>query len=187
MSDTVDQSGASAGGDVVAGNKIVYNHNYTAQSSKVVEQLLEKLKAEIDKDAKVKSTIENLKFFYVRKSHDGVDGLEAKLIKGNRENELLHALEKKELFVKLLEKWSLYASAQEIFAYLLAKAEYEFTTFVFPKIGKVEDDQINTMVHDKIIAPTLLECGQDIFTLNHSVAMGMIYWLAEQCFIRWHQ
>jgi hypothetical protein len=79
--------------------------------------------------------IDALANFQMRKSVDGIDGLEAKLVAGQRQDELLmDALEKKEQFAKLLQKWPLYASAQEIFAYLLAKAEYEFNHFIHPQI-----------------------------------------------------
>jgi hypothetical protein len=91
------------------------------------------------------------------------------------------------MFVKLLEKWSLYASAQEIFAYLLAKAEYEFNYLIYPKIAESNVVEINQLVQELIVVPTIQECGTSVFTLNHGVAMGMLYWLAEQCFVRWHQ
>jgi vacuolar-type H+-ATPase subunit I/STV1 len=135
----VSQQGASAHGDVVGRDKIEHYHPASA-SPGVVQQLLEKLQAEIDKNEKVRHTVEALAHFQSRRSHDGIDGLEAKLKAGHRTDEYLSALEKKELFAKLLEKWSLYASAQEIFAFLLAKAEYEFNYFIYPQI--VELDQL---------------------------------------------
>jgi hypothetical protein len=184
----IDQSNASAGGDVVAGNKKVIKNFYAAPNpSGVVEQLLNKLQAEMHENEEVKHRIENLQYFYERKSIDGVDGLEAKLTAENRNNELYLALEKKEHFVKLLEKWSLYASAQEIFAFFLAKIEYEFSTFIFPKISTLGQSDIDQLINDRIVVPTISECGASVFTLNHVVVMGMIYWLAEQCFVRWHQ
>jgi hypothetical protein len=81
----------------------------------------------------------------------------------------------------------LYASAQEIFAYLLAKAEHEFSYIIHPQIPNLDPVAVNQLVNDRIVTPTLEECGCSVFTLNHAVVMGMIYWLAEQCFIRWHQ
>lgn len=186
----VRQEGASAQGDIVGRDKNeTHHHHYHAAATLpgIVEQLLVKLQGEIDKNEKVRHTIEALAHFQTRRSHDGIDGLEAKLKKANRENEILGALEKKEMFAKLLEKWSLYASAQEIFAFLLAKAEYEFNYLIYPKISTTDASEINQLVHDKIIMPTIEQCGTTVFTLNHSVAMGMLYWLAEQCFVRWHQ
>jgi vacuolar-type H+-ATPase subunit I/STV1 len=182
----VSQQGASAHGDVVGRDKIEHYHPASA-SPGVVQQLLEKLQAEIDKNEKVRHTVEALAHFQSRRSHDGIDGLEAKLKAGHRTDEYLSALEKKELFAKLLEKWSLYASAQEIFAFLLAKAEYEFNYFIYPQILELDQIGVNQLLNDRIIIPTIADCGSRVFVLNHSVAMGMVYWLAEQCFVRWHQ
>lgn len=183
----IDQRRASAQGDIVAGDKTEKHYHAPEQSAGIVEQLLKKLKVEIEENEEVKHTIEQLKHFYDKRSHDGIEGLEAKLEAGDRSDEYMIALEKKELFVKLLEEWSLYASAQEIFAYLLAKAEHEFTYFIHPEITKLEKVAVNQLVNDRIVDPLLQECGASVFSLNHSVMMGMLYWLAEQCFVRWHE
>jgi len=115
----VNQQNAAAGGNIVAGDMIVHNHPVATKSASIVEQLLHKLQKEIDENCKVRETIEALRYYYTRKSHDGVDGLEAKLKHSGRTHETFQALEKKELFAKVLEKWSLYASAQKIFVHLL--------------------------------------------------------------------
>lgn len=188
MSLQVNQKGASAQGDVVAGNKTVeVNNYYPSKHVRAVEQLLDKLQAEIEKNQKVRNTIEALAHFKPRQAQDGITGLKAKLEAGNRSNEYFDALEKKELFAKLLEKWSLYASAQEIFAYLLAQADYQFNYFVLPQIESLTEIEVNGLVDERIIIPTISECGASVFTLNHSTAMGMLYWLADLCFIRWHK
>lgn len=185
----VNQAGATAGVDVVAGDKIQITHNHAvpAKAASVVEQLLLKLQHEIETSAEVRETIESLRHYYNRKSHDGVDGLEAKLEKAGRKHETFHAFEKKELFAKLLDKWSLYASAQEIFVHLLAKAEHEFTMSVLPQLSALKEHEINEVIGEKIVEPIVQECGTTVFQMNHGVAMGMMYWLAEQCFVRWHQ
>lgn len=182
----VDQRDASAGRDIVGRDK-TENHFHGYRRPGVVEQLLTKLQAEIEQNSEIRHTVEALAHFRTRHSKDGIDGLEAKLTAGNRADEYYDALEKKELFVKLLEKWSLYASAQEIFAYLLAKADYEFNQFVHPQIDQLSRIEVNQIVKESIVLPAVGECGGAIFTINHSAAMGMVYWLAEQCFIRWHK
>ncbi|KIZ47323.1 MULTISPECIES: ABC-three component system protein [Rhodopseudomonas] len=186
MGPFVDQRDASADGDIVGRDKIE-NHFHGDRRLGVVEELLTKLQAEIEQNCQIRHTVEALAHFHTRRSRDGIDGLEAKLKAGNRDDEYYDALEKKELFAKLLEKWSLYASAQEIFAYLLAKTDYEFNQFVHPQIELLTRIQINQIVKEHIVVPTVGECGGAVFTINHSTAMGMIYWLAEQCFIRWHK
>jgi uncharacterized membrane protein YheB (UPF0754 family) len=184
---SVTQSGATAGKDIVGGDKIEFHHHVHAASIGIVEKLILKLKSEMRDNAQVQHTIDALANFQMRKSVDGIDGLEAKLVAGQRQDELMDALEKKEQFAKLLQKWSLYASAQEIFAYLLAKAEYEFNHFIYPQITTLPRIAINQIVHDRIVQTTIDECGVDVFVLNHGTALGMVYWLAEQCFVRWHK
>ena len=183
----VDQSGAAAGGDVIAGDK--YSTTYISNGGpvSVVDTLLEKLQAEIDENVETRQKIESLLYYYEKKSIDGIDGLEEKLKAGGREDETFFALEKKELFAKTLERWSLYASAQEIFVYLLAKVDHEFSMHIHPQVGTLPSHEINEIVTQKIIEPVVAECGATIFKMNHALAMGMIYWLAEQCFVRWHK
>ncbi len=186
MSLKVDQAGATAHGDIVGRDKHEQHIHLPRRTPGVVEQLLNKLQKEVENNQHVRHTIELLAYFQRRRSHDGIEGLEAKLEAAARSDEYLDAIEKKELFAKLLERWSLYASAQEIFAHLLAKAEYEFTYVVRPQLYSLSKVQANALVRDQIIVPIVEECGSTVFTINYSTAMGMIYWLAEQCFVRWH-
>ena len=183
----VNQSGSTAGGDIVARDKVEHHYYAASAPSGVVEKLVLKLKSEIETNLQVQHTVDALANFQTRRSVDGIEGLEAKLTAANRQEEIWDALDKKEQFAKLLQKWSLYASAQEIFAYLLAKAEFEFKHFVYPRIPDLSVMEVDQIVHDRIVETTINEVGADVFILNHSTAMGMLYWLAEQCFVRWHK
>jgi hypothetical protein len=142
-----------------------------------VEKLLEKLHAEIAKSENTLNIIESLARYYEERSHDGVKGLKNKLDAAGRSAEYEDAIEKKEMFAKLLEKWSLYASAQEIFVHLLARAEHEFNLIIYPQITNLKPYEVNQLVTEKIVAPTVAECGSTVFNVNHGTAMGMIYWL----------
>lgn len=187
----VNQKGASAGLDLVGRDKIT---NYTmlpAKAATKIELLLEKLTKEIDSNERVRDTLDSLSRFHKKRTIDGVDGLEAKLKVGGREYEIFDALEKKELFSKLLERYSHYASAQEILACLLAcllaRVEYNFQSFVYPQVDGLSIVEINELVDIRIIEPTITDCGVGVLSMDHSVAMGMVYWLAEQCYVRWHK
>ncbi|RON95440.1 hypothetical protein BK672_10980 [Pseudomonas fluorescens] len=183
----VNQKGASAGLDLVGRDKIT---NYTVLPAKAVtkiELLLEKLTKEIDSNERVRDTLDSLSRFHKKRTIDGIDGLEAKLKAGGREYETFDALEKKELFSKLLERYSHYASAQEILACLLARVEYNFQSFVYPQVDGLSIVEINELVDARIIEPTIIDCGVGVLSMDHSVAMGMVYWLAEQCYVRWHK
>ncbi len=148
---------------------------------------MQKLNAELEGDEQVRHTIEKLQRYYTNRARDGVVGLEAKLIKAGREQTYLDAIEMKEMFAKLLEQWSLYASAQQIFVYLLARAERQFNDLILPQIPALDTAGVNALVNDLIVEPTVMECGASVFEIDHNTAMGMIYWLAEQCFVRWHK
>lgn len=189
-SSTTNQSGARASQNVVGRdliNNITYNHLHNSSSARAIEILLTKLEEEIRSDAHTQDTIDRLQRYRSRQKYDEIAGLEAKLSASNRSYEYIQALEMKELFSKLLERFSLYASAQEILAYLLARVEYNFTQFIYPQINSLSIVEINELVDQKIVEPTIRECGASTFAMDHSLAMGMIYWLADQCFVRWHR
>src|SRR5262245_41948452 len=123
VSTEVNQAGATAHGNIVGGHNIEFHEHHASAGGGVVEALLIKLKSEIEDKVHTSETIDRLQRFYERRAHDDIVGLQAKLKEGGREAEYRDALERKEMFAKLLERWSLYASAQLIFAHLLARAE----------------------------------------------------------------
>lgn len=176
-----NQQNARAAGSIVGRDFI----NVEAKKG-LVEKLLDKLKHQYECDERTQATIDELARYHTRRASDGIDGLEAKLEAGGRSAYYDDAIEKKEMFAKLLEKWSLYSSAQEIFVHILAKAENEFTQVIYGQIPKKEPEEINAMVIDRIVNPIVEECGGDLIAVNHNLVQGMVYWLAEQCFIKWH-
>lgn len=200
----VDQSRSKVGGDQVAGDKVagpkvagdVFGDNAVKiekqynvqlpQSASVIEKLLHKLQHEIEQNIQYNETIVRLQRYHGGIAHDDVKGLVAKLTHSGRAAQVDIALEQKEEFAKLLETWSLYLSAQEIFVYLLARAENVFTTEVMPELGTSTIGQINRQINRDIVGPIVEECAVTVLQIDHVTAMGMLYWLAEQCFIRWH-
>ena len=180
----IDQSRSAVQGSQIAGDQ---NNFYAPPPASPIEKLLSKLDSEIEKQQHIQHTIDRLLRFQKAIAPDGVSGLEAKLVYANREGEIYEALEKKEVFAKLLEKYSLYASAQELFVVLLARAEYQFSRFVYPQVDALSIVEINALIDERIVAPTVQECGASVVAIDHNVALGMIFWLAEQCYVRWHQ
>ncbi|WP_031371021.1 ABC-three component system protein [Lysobacter antibioticus] len=182
----VNQKGASAGGDVVGRDKMEVHHHPVPPKLSKLEKLKERLLQEVADGRCSSEIIEQLRYFQKKVPEDGIAGLEAKLEASGRTAQLMIALEMKEQFAKLLEKWSLYASAQEIFAHLLAMAEYKYSHQIFPLVSEVGPVEFDELIDQKIIVPAIDELGIDVFALDHRTAMGMIYWLAEQCRLRWH-
>jgi hypothetical protein len=177
----VDQAHAQAGGDVVGRDKYVH------ESPKgMIEKLLLRLREQYECNQQVQITMDELARYHLRRASDGVTGLEAKLKAAGRSDSYDDAIEKKEMFAKLLQKWSLYSSAQQIFVHILAKAETEFNSVIYLQIPSKTEAEINALVLDRIVKPIVEECSSELMGVNYNLVHGMIYWLAEQCFIRWH-
>lgn len=178
---TVTQTNAQAGGDITGRDKI------TVEAPKrMVEKLLLRLQEQYSGNEETRSTIDELARYHTRRASDGVSGLEAKLTAAGRSDSYDDAIEKKEMFAKLLQKWSLYSSAQLIFVHILAKAENEFTQVIYPQIPQKTEAEINALVLERIVHPIVEECSSELMGVSSNLVQGMIYWLAEQCFIRWH-
>lgn len=179
----VSQQHSSAGGDIVAGDKVT---TYNVAPKSKIEKLLTKLQEQYDGDHETQSIIDELARYHSRRASDGIYGLEGKLDAAGKSDCFTDAIEKKEMFAKLLQKWTMYSSAQSKFSHILAKAEIEFTQVIYPQIPEKSEADINALVVERIVNPIVEECCDDLMAINHNVVQGMVYWLAEQCFIRWH-
>lgn len=189
-----DQSGSQVGGDQVGGNKtvVVEIHNpapIELGGYNALEKLSSKLTEECLGGETADGTIESLSYYKrQRAAKDGIVGLKAKLDKVDRSDDFEDALDQKVLFASLLEEWSYYASAQEIFAHLLSRIKRKHQTTIFPYIKELPKHVIDDMVDKSIIEPVISDCGAvQEFHVNYDIALGMYYWLADQCFIRWHE
>lgn len=186
----VSQKNITAGRDNVGGNQYnsqlqtnIYNSNVI--SSRIVA-LMQQLADEVKNDIQKQNFIDTLQFYHERYSHDGVDGLEGKLAHAGRADEIDLALKKKELFTRLLAKYSMFDSAQQIFAYMLSKIEQDYLVYVLPNVESLTPAEIDQLIHERLVLPTVVEVGAGVFSINAALACGMVYWLAEQCYIRWH-
>lgn len=49
---------------------------------------------------------------------------------------------------------------------------------------------VECVVEEKIINPTIAEIdasvGSDHLLITHTLIKGMIFWLADRCWVRWH-
>lgn len=179
----VSQQHSKAGGDIVGGDKVT---NFNAAPKSKIEKLLLKLQEQYDGDQETQKIIDELARYHSRRASDGIFGLENKLEAAGKSDCFDDAIEKKEMFAKLLQRWTMYSSAQSIFSHILAKAEIEFTQVIYPQIPEKSEAEVNALVIERIVNPIVEECADDLMAINHNVVQGMVYWLAEQCFIRWH-
>jgi hypothetical protein len=178
----VDQRGANAGGDLVAGSKNVQVLPRQTQ----LEGWIRRLESEQPDLGRIRDFVDNLQIYFNPRPYDEVVGLEAKLQHAGRESQCLRALQMKEAFSKLLERWQAYSAAQEIFAYFLAKIDACFETDIVPILATESSAAIDQMIKSKLVDPILEEMSLAPFMLNANHVFGMVYWLAEQCYVRWH-
>jgi len=157
-------------------------------NSSQIPGLLERLDEEISHgDACIDGFIDDLQMFQDRRSSGTLVGLEAKLNDADRADQVEGAQEKKELFAKLLAKMQHYPSAQKIFALFLARINDVFENHISPHASTMDRQKIDQIIDEKIIMPTISDMGSGFehFTLNHAHVRGMIYWLADRCYVRW--
>ncbi|KQS91126.1 hypothetical protein ASG42_11620 [Rhizobium sp. Leaf391] len=192
IGDTTTQKAIEAGRDNAGGsitntnsNNHVFNVNFADEKSPIAAWMA-LLAEEIKTNQHVSDFIDTLQMYHEKHSHDGIDGLEAKLTHSGRSGETSLALRKKELFTRLLARYSMFDSAQQIFAYLLSKVEQDFRSYVLPNLAGSSAAEIDHLFGDYLIAPCANEIKSGVFCLNAAIATGMVYWLAEQCYIRWH-
>jgi len=187
---SVNQSKSKAGGDIAGGDiKKSFHFETRADAYEATERLAKRLRCEVEDDQTVDFTIANLAYYKRRKqAADDVVGLQEKLRAAKRSDLWEDALDQKVEFEKLLEEWSLYASAQEIFAHILAKVERTFKGQVVPHLSGIEPSVADKLVDDLIVTPVVNECSKvEHFFINTNRALGMLYWLADQCFVKWHK
>lgn len=184
----VNQSGSSAGHDITGRDKITTTiHNNYGRVLTQLELWMQKLESQIKDNQTTKELIEELQYYYKKRSSDGVDGLEAKLEAAKGGEYLEDAVEVKHLFDKRLDKFNHFTAAQNIFAILLARIENDFITKIRPKIGEYSFDELDTLARTLIVAEVRKEIPGGELTLTENHILGMIYWLADQCFVRWHK
>lgn len=184
----VTQQDISAGRDNIGRDQINTNINLNLNGEKSpIAAWMAKLEIEISNNQQVAHFIDTLQMYQERHSHDGVSGLENKLTHSGRNQEAVNlALQKKELFTRLMAKYAMFDSAQNIFAYLLSKLENDFRVYVLPNIAGTPAHEVDALFTQYLVGPCADEIKSGVFCLNAAIASGMIYWLAEQCYIRWH-
>jgi len=181
----VDQRNASAGSSIIGrDDNSVVNINF--RGNERVRDLVQRLDREIASDETRNQWIDSLQFFEEPYSPDGVIGLEAKLVRCGRPDKLTLALRHKELFVKFLSKYALYGAAQELLALCLHRVHQEFETHIHPVCGESSITELDQIISRKVVSAVVEEYGLGTFALDHGLVLGMTYWLAERCYVRWH-
>lgn len=148
-------------------------------------QLIERYKAETEKDRNLREMVAKLREWHERPEGD-VIGLEEKLLRGGRPDLVDFAVVAKEKFARVMMRHENSPAAQEIFAHVLAQVWVLFTELVYPRlVAKDPPQEIGRLLVDDIYPriDTLLE--QNPLGLDQAQIKGMIFWLTGNCHLKW--
>lgn len=150
--------------------------------------LLQRLSSEINLEQKqnIEQFISDL-YLYVQKRDQQDDDLETKLKSANRATEINNAEQSLEAFTMLLEEYQHFPSGQKLFGYFLGRIHDVFSFQILNRINNLNDADIDKIIQCEIIDRTISDMGAGFehFILTHKHVRGMIYYLADRCFVRW--
>jgi hypothetical protein len=194
--ESTDQSNSNVGRDQagrdIHNNTTVNNFASTrpvSLASSQVPTILQKLAKQMAGNIRHSGFIAELELYVDNRSSKTVIGLEEKLEKIGRQRDYGDARLKKEAFAKMLFKHQHWEAAQQLFAYFLSLIEAEFTRRVIPHCGKLTIEQIDEIVGKHIVDRIKDEIGpgHEELIITDLHIQGMIFWLADKCYVRWHQ
>jgi hypothetical protein len=181
---TTTQSDISAGGDIAGGN---ITKNVIEAPRTPMSHLLQRLRNEVRADSDFKQTIQHLQHFLDQSQTAKILGVEEKLKRAGRQDEIEEALLGKERFAKRLQAHMFSPVAQEIFACILGKLEVSFKTKIKPLVlaGKSRID-IDSILLDNVINPCFDGLETNDLQLYLPDLRDMLYFLTGNCHINWH-
>lgn len=152
--------------------------------------LLKKLDAEVEEEATIAGFIDELQIFVDHREEEDIEGLENKLEYVGRKKEITLALRKKEIFQKRMIMYEHFSSAQKIYAIFLSKIHEVFEANIMNQGQTLKRAEVEDIIEEKIVKPIMADIdgcgGSDHIFINESHVRGMIFWLADRCWVRWH-
>jgi hypothetical protein len=149
-----------------------------------INRLTQKYQQEKSSSAEFRQTVERLEHYQTLTGPTLT--LEEKLTQGGRADMIEFALKTKEMFTKKLAKHSLYESAQQIHAFLLAEVYTRYHDHVYQHVCKNDPpDVINALIRTQIIDPLLGILGDNVLGHYADEINGMLYFLTGNCHIKW--
>lgn len=148
-------------------------------------QLIERYKAETEKDRNLREMVAKLREWHERPEGD-VIGLEEKLLRGGRPDLVDFAVVAKEKFARVMMRHENSPAAQEIFAYVLAQVWVIFTDMVYPRlVAKDPPDVISRLLVENIYPRIDALLEENPLGLDQAQIKGMIFWLTGNCHLKW--
>ena len=185
----VSQSNNEVEGDLAGNNinKQTYNFGSSSIGGKSqLEKLYDRLEKERQSSQVFSEIIDELLHFKSNVDETDFIGLEKKLENGNRINYLNFAEKAKEKFAKKLLLNEHSETAQQIYAFLLAKVYSSFELNIAPRIKENHPEIfINELVKQFIVNPLEEILGENLLRIYDDEINGMIFFLTGNCHIKW--
>lgn len=123
---------------------------------------------------------------YGEQSEDDRRDLLQKLIDAGRQHEYSNANRYQNKFARNYAKLGLYTEERERNDSLLSEVEQHFMTHIYhPLICKgAPDDKVQDALQEKVINP-IWSRHQHVRDFSHKTVLAALYFLTEQCYIRW--
>ncbi len=186
----ISQSNNDVKGDLAGNNihKETYNFGEISIGGKSqLEQLYDKLEKERENSIVFSEIVDELLHFKSNADETEFIGLEKKLENGNRTSYLNFAEKSKEKFAKKLLRNEHSETAQNIYAFLLAKVYSSFELNIAPRIKENQSEIfINQLIDQFIIKPLEEILGENLLKIYDDEINGMIYFLTGNCHIKWN-
>lgn len=182
----VNQSGNTAGQDIVGGDKkVIINNNYRHGYSSIAK-LYEKLRANDSQHQTSDRIKRKLNHYSTPGATSDVRGLEEKLKDAKRDYLIEHAIELKQDAAMIITELQTSGVAQEIITLLLAKIHKDFIMYVSPAIqAGTSDPDIDKIIDEKVIQPAIEMLGDNDLTIIDTDVLGFLFFLGGNCHIRW--
>jgi hypothetical protein len=156
------------------------------QDPRIRELILEH-EQEILLDQSYKDFSEKLNNFLNRTVENTLRDLQQKLEDGQRDFLVDYAMEQKDSVTKKVMRYSHFATAQEIYTFILANMRVTFLHQIAPKIksAKFASYEIDDLVVQRIIEPILISLEGCSLIIDKDELYGLLYILTGNCYIEW--
>lgn len=179
------QRGNTAGRDLISAETVEIHNNQFSKPT-ALTRLYERFRSDKDKNELQAEMYEKLQHFCNVDTDGDVRSLEEKLTASQREDLIRYAERLKEQAAKLVMRWQTSGTAQDILAMILGKMHTAFTLNVRPAIQKeAPREDVDQLTYDRVIQHIEDMLGDNDLMLSTDDLMGLLFFLAGNCHIRW--
>jgi len=160
--------------------------NTTAPKKTPISLLNERYVLESGETEGLAGFVADLQHFWDRATNEDIRQLSQKLSESGRADMIHTGEELKERATKKILRFQTSRHAQDILAWVLAELYGRFLLDVIPSIQTDADRvTIDALLGEKVIGPTLNDLEDNVLGLSRIDVMGLMYFLAGNCHIRW--